>query len=67
MKPTKIGGSLEVDVPQQKNPNAVARGQGPKKESAELSRWMPGMMRSIAVEGDDMAGALQSESRAVPP
>ena len=48
VKPTKVGGSPKIEVPQQKNPNAVSREKGPRKGSAELSRWVPGMMRSIA-------------------
>ena len=49
VKPTTWGGSLEIQLPEKRNRDARARGEGEKKDSKRLARWAPGMMRSVAV------------------
>lgn len=47
VKPTTVGGSLRLDVPQERNPEAKGRSAG-KEDSKKLSRWVPGLMRAMA-------------------
>lgn len=39
----------EIQLPEKRNRDARARGEGEKKDSKRLARWAPGMMRSVAV------------------
>ena len=49
IKPTKLGGNLEIELPVYKNPHARARaGDEPLEESKTLARWLPNLMRAIA-------------------
>ena len=48
VKPTTWGGSLEIQLPQERNRDARARGEGVRMDSKLLARWAPGMMRSVA-------------------
>ena len=49
MKPTTVGGSLEIEVPEEKNEEARGRrGDEPVGSSKDLARWVPNFMRSVA-------------------
>lgn len=47
VKPTTMGGTLKLETPEERNPEAKGRGEK-KADSKKLSRWVPGLMRSVA-------------------
>ena len=48
VKPTKMGGSLSLEVPTKKNPLARSRDDGVVLDSKNLARWVPMMMRAVS-------------------
>ena len=47
VKPTTMGGTLKLESPEERNPEAKGRGEK-KGDLKKLSRWVPGLMRSVA-------------------
>ncbi|CAL1143731.1 unnamed protein product [Cladocopium goreaui] len=65
IKPTTIGGNVEIKVPEERNPEAKGRSQDRVQDSKSLSRWVPGLMKELAkevvkkcplVKGEDLMG-----------
>ena len=50
IKPTTIGGNVEIKVPEERNPEAKGRSQDRVQDSKSLSRWVPGLMKELAKE-----------------
>ena len=48
VKPTKVAGNMDIQLPTQKNPYARGRGGG-QQDSKQLARWRPGLMRAVAL------------------
>ena len=47
-KPTTIGGTLQLQLPEHRNARATTRESGSQQDSKALARWNPGMMRAVA-------------------
>ena len=48
VKPTTVGGNIQIQVPMSRNYQAKPRGDRPSSNSKDLSRWVPGFMRAVA-------------------
>ena len=48
VKPTGLAANFEVRLPGERNPEAKGRNECQKAPSSSLSRWVPGLCRSIA-------------------
>ena len=48
VKPTTIGATFQLELPQEANPYAVPRGSAEDLDSSSLARWNPGLMRELA-------------------
>lgn len=70
VKPTTIGGTIEVEVPLHRNQDAVPRSRGKIQDSKDLARWVPGLMKELAKghpkdPGDELGRSRQPWSRSV--
>ena len=66
VKPTKMGGSLSLEVPKKKNPLARSRDDGVVLDSKDLARWVPMMMRAVSKAlADQVFGHAEVKLRAL--